>query len=516
MRVIFRVDASIQMGTGHVMRCLTLAQALKENGASVRFICRKHKGSLIGKIRSSGFNVYDLEVFEKAVIDNKLAHSHWLGATQKQDATECINILSSSEVYLLVVDHYGIDEDWHNDLRPYCKKIIVIDDLADRKHNCDFLLDQNYTQDKSRYDLLVSPGAVKFLGPKYALLREDFVKNIKQRAWFTESVSRVFIFFGGTDPDNLTNIALQSLCQSKLKHLFIDVVIGLTNPNRDVIEREVSKNPKATLYIQTDRISELMIKADVSLGSGGMATWERMALGLPSIVITTAENQIPSIKSLYRDGYVVWLGSSNRVDKKIIYNAMLDFIENFEKSREKSRKCQALVSGKGAKNISDLLIFGPSLRDLVVRKAEIADSLLYWYWVNDAVVRENSLSQKCIKWIDHQKWFNDKLKNTNSVLLLVEFDTFLIGQVRFDCKASSCLIDYSIAKQFRGFGLGKVVLREAICHFQKNCSLPLIGGVKKDNIASEKIFKDLGFYKINSHLPLNNMNTFRLQHHLNL
>ena len=137
MYVIFRVDASLKMGTGHVMRCLALAQVLKENGADVGFICRKHEGSLIDKIRSSEFIVHELEVFEETEDDNKLAHSHWLGATQQQDADDCIEILKAEKLDWLIIDHYAIDEDWQCKLKPYYKKLMVFDDFADRKHQCD-------------------------------------------------------------------------------------------------------------------------------------------------------------------------------------------------------------------------------------------------------------------------------------------------------------------------------------------------------------------------------------------
>ncbi len=151
MRVIFRVDSSLKMGTGHVMRCLTLAQVLKDNGAKVEFICRKHKGNLIDKIRSSEFIVHELEVFEETEVDTRLAHSHWLEATQQQDADDCIDILKAEKTDWLIVDHYALDEQWQKRLKPYYEKLMVIDDLADRKHQCDILLDQTFGRQQEDY-----------------------------------------------------------------------------------------------------------------------------------------------------------------------------------------------------------------------------------------------------------------------------------------------------------------------------------------------------------------------------
>ncbi len=179
MRVVFRVDASLQMGTGHVMRCLTLALVLKENGVDVRFICRKHKGNLIDKIRSNGFNVHELELLVEIEVDNRLAHSQWLGATQQQDADDCINILKVEKTNWIIVDHYALDEQWQKRIKLYCKKLMVIDDLADRKHQCDVLLDQTFGRQQKDYLALTPEGCELLLGSQYALLRSEFSKLIK-------------------------------------------------------------------------------------------------------------------------------------------------------------------------------------------------------------------------------------------------------------------------------------------------------------------------------------------------
>ena len=207
MKVIFRVDASLKMGTGHVMRCLTLAQTLKENGANVKFICRRHEGSLIDKIRSNGFDVHALEVSEEIETDNKLVHSHWLGATQQQDSDECIDVLSSEGVDWLIVDHYALDEDWHCNLKPYYRKLMVIDDLADRKFDCDLMLNQNLDAQPEDYKNKVT-GKCKFLlGCDYTLLRTEF-SELRERALekrkTTKKIKNILISVGGSDVHNKT------------------------------------------------------------------------------------------------------------------------------------------------------------------------------------------------------------------------------------------------------------------------------------------------------------------------
>ena len=205
MRLIIRADASIEMGSGHVMRCLALAEELKKNGFDITFITRAHEGNLNGLISDKGMKVAELSAPDSrsAPVGNGCSDdcAEWLGVTQEQDARETINALGKTIPYWLIVDHYGLDELWEKTIRPHVKKIMVIDDLANRHHDCEMLLDQNWFDDKeSRYRGLVPAGCTQLFGPEYALLRPEFAearKNLKPR---TGEVKRIFVFFGGADP----------------------------------------------------------------------------------------------------------------------------------------------------------------------------------------------------------------------------------------------------------------------------------------------------------------------------
>jgi UDP-2,4-diacetamido-2,4,6-trideoxy-beta-L-altropyranose hydrolase len=304
MKIIFRVDASLKIGTGHVMRCLTLAKILKENGSNVRFICRKHDGNLIDKIRSSRFKVQELEVLKGVESNNKLTHSHWLGATQQQDADDCINILKAYKVDWLIVDHYALDGQWQKALKPYCKKIMVIDDLADRKHCCDILLDQTFARQQEDYSRLTSEGCKLLLGSHYALLRPEFSK------WREYSLERrrklrfkqLFINMGGVDVDNITGQVIDELKICNLPNdIKIIVVMGGSAPHLEDIRSKVSMSPfKVELKIDVDNMAEIMSNSDIAIGASGATTWERCCLGLPTIQIIVAENQNTIAKSLER------------------------------------------------------------------------------------------------------------------------------------------------------------------------------------------------------------------------
>jgi UDP-2,4-diacetamido-2,4,6-trideoxy-beta-L-altropyranose hydrolase len=496
MFVVFRVDASQKIGFGHVMRCIALALELEELGVTIKFITRNHLGNLNEQIIGNGFEVDSLPSPVRYKSQHGLVgYEKWLGIKQLIDAEETIKLLTNKQPDWLIIDHYALDKTWEKKLKPHTKKIMVIDDLANRKHDCDLLLNQNYIHNKSLYNNLITPDTIKLLGPKYALLRKDFSRN-RETGVHSGSINRVLVFFGGSDLENLTAIAIKALTKSKLKHLLVDVVIGSANPNQYVLKKEIAKYPNINLHIQVDNIGELMKEADISLGSGGITTWERMSMGLPSIVVTVAENQVDSIKNLDRDNYLTWIGNADQIDENIIYREVLKAIKNTNKTIGTQQKCQSLINGKGAEIVAKFITIGPDLKTLSIRKATIKDSLLYWHWANDSVVRENSLNQQVIELKNHKAWFKKRLNNTNTTLFLIESDHHPIGQVRFDCLSSNCTINYSLAKQFRKFNLGMIILSKAIDCLGRNHTFTLIGKIRGNNKASIKVFERLGFSEI--------------------
>ena len=351
MRVVFRVDASLQIGTGHVMRCLTLAQVLKENGASVEFICRKHEGSLIDKIHLSGFNVNELEVLEEIEVDDKLAHSHWLGATQQQDAGACIDIFKVKKTDWLIVDHYALDEQWQKRLKPYYEKLMVIDDLADRKYQCDVLLDQNFGRTSQDYKDLV-PASAKFLmGSEYALLRPEFEKyrqySLDRRK--DEKFKKLLVNMGGADQDNITGKVIERLQTAKLpKDVEITVVMGKTAPHLASVITSANKLPyRSEVKVDVDNMAELMANADIAIGASGATTWERCCLGLPTIQLITAYNQEFIARKLNKINAI----------KLVEIDDVVENLENFQHwMKNTGESASKVTNGTGIKYILEYLV----------------------------------------------------------------------------------------------------------------------------------------------------------------
>ncbi|RPH61961.1 MAG: UDP-2,4-diacetamido-2,4,6-trideoxy-beta-L-altropyranose hydrolase, partial [Burkholderiales bacterium] len=297
MRVAFRTDASDRIGTGHLMRCLTLADALRAAGARTRFVCRPLPQGLGELVASRGHELVVLPAGTTvAGHGGRLppgeaapAHAAWLDATQGDDAEATLAVLAGGgDRDWLVVDHYALDARWESRLRARANRILAIDDLADRRHDCDALLDQNFYADMhGRYRGLVPDGCAMLLGPRYALLRPEFAAARAVLGIRGEAVRRVLVFFGGVDARNLTGAALDAL-DAIGTDLEVDVVIGATHPQHDAIVARCAARARTTCHVQASNMAELIAAADIGVGAAGVATWERCALGLPALAVAVA------------------------------------------------------------------------------------------------------------------------------------------------------------------------------------------------------------------------------------
>lgn len=331
MNVIIRADASTSIGSGHVMRCLTLAHRLKkEKNAKVVFVMRDLPGNLIDVVEKQGFDVLKLSSANQKYSLN--GYGLWLTVPMDVDAQQTIEVLQHylqghgcDVVDRLIVDSYALDEQWEQALRPYCREIMVIDDLANRKHDCDILLDQNFYLNKDvRYAGLVPEHCKMLLGPEHALLREEFHEVKKHLRKRDGNIKNILVFYGGSDLTNETEKAIKALVQlhDEGYNFTADIITGVSNFRREKIEKICSKYQFFHYYCQVSNMAEFMNKADLMLGAGGSTTWERLYMELPALVTAVAENQIQGCRDCSHAGIIEYLGINEDVRVDTILEAL--------------------------------------------------------------------------------------------------------------------------------------------------------------------------------------------------
>jgi UDP-2,4-diacetamido-2,4,6-trideoxy-beta-L-altropyranose hydrolase len=332
MKIIFRTDASIHIGTGHVMRCLTLADALKVAGAKCHFICRQHPGNLITQIRQRGFTVSVLQTTTEAFVtdDPTVAaqsnYATWLGTDWATDAAQTKDSFGKATFDLLIVDHYALDARWEQVLRPLCRKLMVIDDLANRQHDCDLLLDQNLGRDEADYSQFLPEDCTVLVGPRYALLREEFWQLRDKKNVPKNYFKNILVFFGGIDADNYTLRAIEILSANDFINIHVDVVIGAQNLYIGKIKLACN-NLGFSCHVQTNQMAALMHKSDLYIGAGGGAILERIMMKLPSVTLAVADNQIEFLKFLGQTGSCIYLGCGKSLSDALFKQAILQAIE---------------------------------------------------------------------------------------------------------------------------------------------------------------------------------------------
>lgn len=351
--IVFRVDASLQAGIGHVMRCLTLAKTLHEAGVECQFICRSHPGNMIDFIRTEGFEVVSLQMTEThsqtmESETNGLTHSDWLGEKWETDASQTLAAIGEAVFDWLIVDHYALDVHWERAVRPRFKKILVIDDLADRPHDCEVLLDQNMVNRlNERYQDKLPVGCISLLGPQYAILRPEFGQlrpaSLSRRA--IPKLERLLVFLGGSDIDNETGKVVEGVRLSKKDWQHIDVVVGKSFPELVELKKKLVELPSARLHIQTSEMAKLMCDADLAITAGGSVTWEKCALGLPSLVVTEGENQYPIATKMHQIGAQRTLGMANELSPDR-YAHVIDAIQ-LDDLTAMTKSAQSICDGSG-------------------------------------------------------------------------------------------------------------------------------------------------------------------------
>ena len=350
MKAVFRVDSSNFIGFGHLIRCLTLAKELRERGVECSFVCRDHPGNIAAKVIDSGFSVFLLERANEAsaLKGSDLEYDKWLGCSWQIDADETNEILRVIQPDWLIVDHYSIDVKWEEALTKNYKKLMVIDDMANRDHSCDLVLDQNLFLDmKRRYDGRVNSQCLQLLGPKYALLQPEY-RQLREKAKVrNSSIKNLIISFGGSDQSNLTELAFLAAHSFGREFSSINVVMPSASPFYNQVKKLIKPIKKATLYSDLPSLAPLMLEADIGIGAGGATNWERFCLGLPSLVITLAKNQKLVNNDLSKLRLIELIGDVETIKIEHVRAAIRAVLSRRDLA-DWSKRCMRECSGDGA------------------------------------------------------------------------------------------------------------------------------------------------------------------------
>ena len=350
MRIAFRVDAGHRLGLGHLMRCLTLADQLRAHGAHCQFVCRQQTGLAGSLVRDHPLSL--LPAPDGQALDD-LPHAAWLGVSQAQDAADTLKALEGSPVDWLVTDHYGLDARWHRALRPQAGRILAIDDLADREQAADLLLDQNLGRAAADYDGLVPATCQRLIGLQFALLREEFSR------WRPTSLQRqrhrlqhLMISLGGVDADNASGRVLQALAACALPDIeAITLVLGPAAPHREALETLLERYPHpVNLQVGINNMAERLATTDLVIGAAGSSAWERCCLGVPSLMLVLAENQVPLARALAEQGAALTLPAAQDPGFDAALGAILDRATAALPAMQD--QAAALLDGRGAARVA--------------------------------------------------------------------------------------------------------------------------------------------------------------------
>lgn len=479
-RVAFRADAGAVLGSGHVMRCLTLADALRARGAECRFLCRQQPGHLGELIDRRGYPV------------------DWLPAGIDADEDACLSRESLKDgTDWLVVDHYGLDAAWEQALASSTGKLLVIDDLADRPHACQVLLDQNgFTDPTARYAALLPEGCRALFGPRHALLNPRFAELARPCLDRGKPVGRVLVFLGGADPANFTGRVLSRL--DNYPTLAVDVVAGHAHPARPSLEAWCGERPGFRLHPPGEGFPDLMAAADIAIGAGGTTTWERCCLGLPSLVLGIADNQYQVAQAVAESGAHLYLGPAEQVSDRQLGGALDTLLAQAGLRRHLAERGRALVDGNGVERVADILL---PRQKLALRPAQATDLDLIFRWRNDPNTRRYFFDPHPLDHAEHVAWFTRLLADPDRVLLIGLDGERPLGAIRYDIQGEVADISVFLDPEAQGRGLG-VRLLHAGSHWlaeHRPGLRHLEARIHPDNRASLAAFAAAGFAEHNRH-----------------
>jgi len=466
--VIFRADASPTIGGGHVMRCLTLADRLKEEGWDTSFYCSEETHATVPLLAQGAHRIVES-------CENEIGETDWL-----------------------VIDHYGLGVEYEKRCRPRVGKILVLDDMPTCTHDCDILLDQNLDRNPEDYNGLVPVGATVATGTTFALLRPQFAHARSAAVSRPRSVARPFrllITMGLTDPDNATSFILGTLIKIA-PEVAVAIVLGSNAPHLGDVRRQAEDLPfEVTVHTDVTDMAELLADTDLAIGAGGSSAWERCCMGVPTLMVVLAENQRRVAEALDVGGAAISLGSLSELAPQSLMQIIHETLGDTEKRESLSKNSARLCDGLGAGRVS--LLLDPELaRDgepVTLRVANKKDGEILLQWQSIAETRRYSRNPESPSRDEHFCWFESKLADPAVLFHMIEHNAKLAGMIRLDpVEGKSRTLEVSIltAPDKYGLGIGRAAL-QAVYRLLPNSTF--LAEVHPENTASQMLFEGAGF-----------------------
>nr|WP_178124770.1 MULTISPECIES: UDP-2,4-diacetamido-2,4,6-trideoxy-beta-L-altropyranose hydrolase [unclassified Pseudomonas] len=483
---MIRADASPTIGSGHVARCLSLAQVLRRQGADVAFACRRLPGHRLAALHDDGFQTFELP-------ERYAAERPQLGIEAplpwQADIAALREALVDQPTFdWVLVDHYGLDHQWQSAARQFAPRIAAIDDLANRRHAVELLLDQNFSGSAEAYAGLYGPGCRTLFGPRFALLREEFRRP---PILIRPLAQRLLVNFGGFDAAGQTHKAMLALAD--LGELQVDFVAGSGNPHWQAMQVLAADRPNWHLHSYVSDFAGLLAQADLCLGAGGGTSWERAVLGVPTLCITVAGNQEANARLLAEAGAHVYLGPCERVDVEQMRHALQLLLGNPGLRHSLAARGRELVDGLGAQRVAAALFTAA----LCLRPATLDDAQLLFEGRNGDSVRRWSQQSGVIDWSSHVQWLKACLHDPQRLLLIAELPDGPLGMLRYDREQGDVQVSiYLFAGRF-GFGWGQALLEQGEACLLRHWpdTQRLRAQVMAENQVSLTLFRRAGYHQ---------------------
>jgi UDP-2,4-diacetamido-2,4,6-trideoxy-beta-L-altropyranose hydrolase len=452
---VFRFEASSLIGAGHAIRCSVLINSLISLGWNCVIVTSEKTYEFVKFLNQ--FKCIDIDSLHARPFQHDL----------------------------LVVDNYDLDYKYENYFRTHAKKILVIDDLANRKHDCDILLDQTYNRDPKDYKNLVPEHCKILTGNKYTLLRSEFIK-LRPRALLkriaTNKIEKILISMGGSELGDYTLQALELINKIKFKGI-IDIVLGFTDNNLYKVKQYISsmKNlSKINIFHDINNMAELIYEADLAIGAAGSSVWERCCLGLPSVLLMIASNQKDIYESL--------------IHNKICYSYK-DLAENDLYNIRFNTNFYNLIDGFGVNRVLIEALM-PDIFTITLKHISPEDKDMLFDWQNIKDIRKYCNNPEIPSYEEHLLWFKKRIKQTyNPFWIIYDSDANAIGVINLVYNSLNDYYDlgWYIIPQKQSEGLGTQALKLATFLVRP---MKVHAFVKPENISSHKALQKAGFEMI--------------------